>query len=280
MNATNATNTKNSRSDYNISKFSFFHSFISQRIAYHYAGKLFPCILTFSLILISFGTVQGFFLAPTDLQQGEGYRIIYVHVPAAFWSLAIYSFIFIQSVIYLVFRIKLADNLAASSASIGASFTFIALATGALWGKPMWGTWWVWDARLTSELILLFLYLGYLGLRSAIPDLRVRAKMASTLAIIGMVDVPIVHFSVQWWNTLHQGATLMQFAKPSISSEMLIPLLLMCAGFGFFFLAVLLLRLRTEIAQWKRESSFLNTEVLKPDLLNPVLFNKETSHVL
>lgn len=228
--------------------------FLSLKFCYEASNKLYIFALMVSLFLLCVGILQGFFLTPKDYLQGEGFRIIYVHVPSAFWSLAIYSFIFVNSVIYLVWRIKIADCLASSSAPIGASYTLIALITGALWGKPMWGTYWVWDARLTSELILLFLYMGYLALRSALPDLKVRAKIAAILAIVGMVDIPIVHFSVQWWNTLHQGATLARLAKPSMSNEMLFPLLVLIAGFGVFYVAVLMRMMRKEILEYSKET--------------------------
>lgn len=224
---------------------------------FHYlSGRL---LLPFSLLFaltFGFGLYGGLFVAPPDYQQGEAFRIIYVHVPAAFLSLSIYTIIFLCSVIFLVWRVKLADIIAQSSAALGASFTFLALFTGALWGKPMWGTFWVWDARLTSELILLFLYFGYMGLRSAIPNFETRAKTSSLFAIVGMIDVPIVHFSVYWWQTLHQGATISKLARPSIANEMLTPLLLMIIAFFIFYALIVCYRARTEIvrreqrAQW------------------------------
>jgi heme exporter protein C len=200
-----------------------------------------------------YGVIGGLFLAPPDYQQGDGFRIIYVHVPAAFLSLAIYSIIFFSSVIFLIWYVKLADIIAKTSVSLGATFTLIALLTGAIWGKPMWGTWWIWDARLTSELILLFLYLGLMGLRGAIRDPRRASYACAILSIIGMVDIPIVHFSVEWWATLHQGATLAKLAKPSIDNEMLFPLLAMIVAFGLFYGIILCLRVRMEILkrEWK-----------------------------
>jgi heme exporter protein C len=196
---------------------------------------------------MAYGLMGAFFLAPSDYQQGEAFRIMYVHVPSSFMSLLIYTIIGLQSLVFLIWRIKLSDMVAAASCSIGATFTLIALVTGALWGKPMWGTWWVWDARLTSELILLFLYMGYGGLREAIPNPQKAAKLSAILAVVGLVDIPIIHFSVEWFNTLHQGATLSKFAKPSIAPSMLYPLMVMCVGFFLFYLCVLLLRVRTLI---------------------------------
>jgi heme exporter protein C len=229
----------------------------SPRYFYRLSTRLFPYASMIAIILMLIGSVTGLWFAPPDYQQGEGFRIIYVHVPTAFLSLAIYTLIFINSVVFLVWRIKLADIIASACAPIGATYTFIALITGAIWGKPMWGTWWVWDARLTSELILLFLYFGYMGLRSAIRDHQIAAKACAILAIVGMVDIPVIHFSVEWWQTLHQGATLSKFAKPSMSFDMLYPLYLMMMGFGCGFAALLLIRARTELLSRERHTEWV-----------------------
>lgn len=230
---------------------------ISPQYFYYFARQWLPYIGGLSLFLMSLGLFLGLFVSPTDYQQGESFRIIYIHVPAAFLSLGIYSMIFICSVIYLIWRIKIADIIAFSSAGIGASFTLVALLTGSIWGKPMWGTWWVWDARLTSELILLFLYCGYLGLRSAIPDTPLSARAGGILAIVGMIDIPIVHFSVEWWQTLHQGATLTKFAKPSMDFSMLYPLYILIIAFALFYLTMLLLRSSTEILSRERDTDWV-----------------------
>ncbi|CAG19361.1 Putative heme exporter protein C [Photobacterium profundum SS9] len=185
--------------------------------------------------------------APTDYQQGDSFRIIYLHVPAAMLSMGAYLSMAIAAFIGLVWQVKMSDMAAAAMAPIGAVFTFIALLTGAIWGKPMWGAWWVWDARLTSELILLFLYLGVIALHSAFDDQKTAAKAAGILAIVGVINLPIIHYSVEWWNTLHQGATISKFEKPSMDSSMLWPLLINVIGFGCFFGAVTLVRLRNEI---------------------------------
>jgi heme exporter protein C len=222
------------------------------RSFYYLCEKLLPWCFIVSLITIGYGTIAGLWLAPTDYQQGDAYRIIYIHVPCAFLSLLIYMSIAFQSAIFLIWRIKVADIIAYCAAPLGAFFTLGALITGSLWGKPMWGTWWIWDARLTSELILLFLYLGYMGLYNAIPNPRSAAKMCAILAIIGAVDIPIIHYSVYWWNTLHQGATL-SLTRPSIATPMLIPLLSMIIGFSFYCLGILCIRIRTQII--KRENS-------------------------
>lgn len=239
-------------------------------------GLLLPKVFGASLIFLALGIYLGFFVAPKDFVQGEGYRIIYVHVPAAIGSLAIYSVMFISSVFYLVFRIKIFDILAKGSAPIGALFTLIALVTGSLWGKPMWGTWWIWDARLTSELLLLFLYLGYLGLREARVQERLKTKLAAVLAIIGMIDVPIVHFSVEWWQTLHQGATITRFAKPLMPIEMLLPLILMLIAFGLFYVTVLLIRVRTEILMRSYNDRWLHVELCQYLNTSKLFFNRKT----
>ncbi len=233
--------------------------FLSLKYTYYSLGKLIPILSVLCVLCMLYGVAGGLYLAPSDYQQGDAFRIIYLHVPAALWSLGIYSIIFVSSIVFLVWRIKLADLVAKSSASIGAIYTLLALLTGAIWGKPMWGTWWIWDARLTSELILLFLYFGYVGLRSAIPDPKRAAKAAALLAIVGMIDIPIIHFSVEWWTTLHQGPTLSRFARPAMVSQMLYPLLSMISAFFFFYATLLCIGIRTNIlrqewrTQWIRE---------------------------
>ncbi len=233
---------------------------LSPKYGFHMAGVLIPWFSVCCLGLLVYGFIGGLFLAPSDAVQGDAFRIIYVHVPAAFLSLSVYSIIFGCSLIFLIWRIKIFDMIAKCSASLGATFTVIALVTGALWGKPMWGTWWIWDARLTSELILLFLYVGYLGLRSAIPDPKRAANAAAILAIIGMVDIPIIHFSVEWWATLHQGATLVKLARPSMAAEMLYPLLAMLGAFVSFYAALLCLRLRLEMMKQANEAKWVRSE--------------------
>jgi heme exporter protein C len=212
----------------------------------------------FTLLVIS-GLYGGLYLAPADYQQGDSYRIIYIHVPAAWMSLFIYVVMAITGAIGLIWRIKLAEVVMISSASVGAGFTFIALVTGSLWGKPMWGTWWVWDARLTSELILLFLYLGVIGLYGAIDDKRSASRAVAILALVGVVNIPIIHYSVEWWSTLHQPATVTKFDKPSIHVSMLIPLLLMALAFKVYYLIAMILRARVEILQRERNSQWVKT---------------------
>lgn len=236
---------------------SFLISLLSLPKFYRISSRVIPYLGICSLLLIGFGLFAGLFLAPPDYQQGDGFRIIYVHVPSAVWSLGVYTFLFVCSVCFLIFRIKLFDILACASAPIGAVFTFIALFTGALWGKPMWGTWWVWDARLTSELLLLFLYLGYSGLRAALSNSDRASRASALLAIIGMVDVPLIHFSVQWWHTLHQGPTLSKFAKPMMAFEMLYPLYILIVGFGVLYITLLLIRSKTEILRREKSKEWI-----------------------
>jgi heme exporter protein C len=213
------------------------------------------------LITLLWGLYNGLFIAPPDYQQGESYRIMYIHVPAAWMSMFIYVVMAVSGLISLVWRIKMTEVIVISSASVGASFTFLALATGSLWGKPMWGTWWVWDARLTSELLLLFLYLGIIALHSAIEDKRVAARAVSILALVGVVNIPIIHYSVEWWNTLHQPASITKFGKPSMDMSMLIPLLIMAISFKLYYGAVVLMRARAEIVERERNSRWVQEMV-------------------
>ena len=239
----------------------WFHKLASPPHAYRIAARLAPWFGWPAFLLIAAGLYGGLVLAPADYQQGDAFRIVYVHAPSAWLSMFVYGTMAVAAAIGLIWRIKLAHAVAASSAPIGASFTFLALATGAIWGKPMWGTWWVWDARLTSELLLLFLYAGVMSLRASIDD-RDRADRASALlAIVGVVNLPIIHYSVYWWNTLHQPATLTKIGKPSMAGDMLWPLLTMLLGFTLYFGAVLLIRLRAEILRRERDASWLRAEI-------------------
>ncbi|MDX1655086.1 MAG: heme ABC transporter permease [Candidatus Competibacteraceae bacterium] len=241
----------------------WFHRLGSPQHFYNWSGRLTPWLMVASLLLMAAGAYGGLVLAPADYQQGDSFRIIYIHVPAAWMSLFVYVVMASYAAISLVWRIKVAECLAAASAPLGASFTFLALATGSLWGKPMWGTWWVWDARLTSELILLFLYLGYMALQAAIPDPRQAARASGLLALVGLVNIPIIHYSVEWWNTLHQGPTVTKFDAPSIATSMLIPLLIMAAGFMCFYAAVVLMRARVEVLDRERNSHWVQVLIEK-----------------
>ena len=211
------------------------------------ADAILPWSLLATLGLLGAGLYLGLFASPADYQQGETVRIMYVHVPAAWMALFIYTMIAGASATALIWRHPLAHIAARSAAPLGAWFTFLALATGSLWGKPMWGTWWVWDARLTSVLILFFLYLGYMALYNAFEDAARGQRAAAILALVGFVNVPIIKFSVDWWNTLHQPASLTRLDAPAIDPAMLWPLLAMGVGYMTFFLTLLLLRMKSEL---------------------------------
>jgi heme exporter protein C len=233
------------------------HRLASPPHFYRVAGRLAPWLLWPALLLMLTATYGGLVLAPADYQQGDGFRIIYVHVPSAYLSMLIYTVMATASAIGLIWRIKLAHAVAAAAAPVGASFTLGALVTGALWGEPMWGTWWVWDARLTSELILFFLYAGYMVLRGSFDELSKADRASAVLAIVGVINVPIIHFSVDWWNTLHQPASLSKLARPDIPSNMLWPLLTMILAFTLFFLAMLTLRVRAEVLDRERHARWV-----------------------
>ncbi len=227
------------------------------RSFYLVVQRLQPWFLAVSILFFLFALYTGLWTAPADYQQGEAYRILFIHVPAAVLSLSIYVLMTFSVVIYFVWKIKLADMLAKISAQLGAIFTTITLVTGAIWGKPMWGTYWIWDARLTSELLLLFIYLSIISLRSAIPDNRLASKACGLLTLVGVINIPVVHFSVLWWNTLHQGATLLKWSKPNMPSSMLLPLVLMLVAYTLFFCYLLILRLRSEILTRERRSRWV-----------------------
>ena len=200
---------------------------------------------------------MGLLLAPTDAQQGDAYRIIFVHVPAAWMSMFIYLLVAFWAAIGLIFNARLASMLALSLAPTGALMTFIALFTGALWGKPTWGAWWVWDARLTSELILLFLYFGFLSLHASIDDPRRADRSAAVLALVGVINVPIIYFSVKWWNTLHQGATISMTKAPAMASQMLLGMLLMVGSFWLYSIATSLYRCRTLVLEREEHAAWV-----------------------
>jgi heme exporter protein C len=233
--------------------------------------RILPCMLLLSACLFAMGLYQAWYVAPMDFQQGDAYRIMFVHVPCALLSLMAYLIMALASMVFWIWRIQVADLLAFASARVGIAFTFLALLTGSLWGKPMWGTWWVWDARLTSELLLLFLYGGYLGLRG----LRGKnaAIYASIVAMIGAIDLPIIHFSVTWWHTLHQPASVLRFGRPSMAAEMLRPLLWMLAAFVMIFFSMLAAELRILIMQSKLDHAWLKRFFRsKAALLNADMF--------
>ena len=216
---------------------------------YALAGRALPWFAVSAVLLTLAGLVIGLVVAPTDAQQGEAYRIIFVHVPAAWMSMVIYVAMAFWAGVGLVFNARSAAMLALALAPTGALMTFIALWTGALWGKPTWGAWWVWDARLTSELILLFLYIGFMSLHAAIDDARRADRAAALLGLVGVVNVPIIYFSVKWWNTLHQGASVSLLSAPSMAATMLAGMLVMALAFWMYSLAAAALRLRVILVE-------------------------------
>ena len=234
--------------------------FASPQAFFPVAGKLIPWFSILAALLALAGLYVAFFVAPTDATQGESYRIIFIHVPAAWMSMFIYLVMAGWAGFGLVMNTRLSGMMASALAPTGAMFTFLALWTGALWGKPTWGTYWVWDARLTSELVLLFLYLGFISLKEAIPD-PVRADRAGAiLALVGVVNIPIIYFSVQWWNTLHQGASVSLTRAPSMAATMLLGMLLMAFAAWMYSIAVSLARLRRIILERERDAEWVRMQ--------------------
>jgi len=227
----------------------WFHKFGSPPTFHRVTGLLIPWLFAAAVLIGLIGLYGGLVLAPADYQQSDAYRIIFIHVPCAWMGLFAYIFMAVNAFIALVWRIKISEILAMASAPVGAWFTAITLATGAIWGKPMWGTWWTWDARLTSELVLLFLFLGVIGLYHAIEERRQAARAAAFLGLVGIVNVPIVHFSVSWWNTLHQGTTVRLLGPSRIDSSMLWPLLLLALATHIWFFASVFARARVSLLE-------------------------------
>ena len=239
----------------------FLHPYAKPETQYRLLGKIQPAIGYLSLILLAIAFVLGLAFAPKDYQQGDSYRIIFIHVPAAIWSMGVYGSMALAGLIALVWQIRQANLAMVSMAPIGLVFAFISLVTGAIWGKPMWGTWWVWDARLTSALVLFFLYIGVMALYSAFQDKQTGAKAAGALAVVGVINLPIIHFSVEWWNTLHQGATITKLDKPSMATEMLIPLLLAIFGSLLFTAWFSIWRYRIALLQDERKRPWVKALV-------------------
>jgi len=219
-------------------------TFSSPATFYPLAGKCIPWLWAITSVFGLSGLFIGFFIAPPDAVQGEGYRIIFVHVPASWMSMLIYVVMAGWAGAGLMFNTRLSYVMAQALAPTGALMAVLSLVTGSLWGKPMWGTWWIWDARLTSELILLFLYLGFMGLHASIDDTRRADKASAVLALVGVVNVPIIYFSVKWWNTLHQGASITFTKAPSMATPMLLAMLVMALAFWMYCIAVTLVRVR------------------------------------
>ncbi|OUR76869.1 heme transporter HemC [Alphaproteobacteria bacterium 46_93_T64] len=211
------------------------------------ANAIFPWSIVTTVVLLATGLYLGLFVSPADYQQGETVRIMFVHVPAAWMAMSVYSMMAVSSAAGLIWKHPVADLSAKAAAPIGACFTFLALVTGSLWGQPMWGAYWVWDARLTSMLILLFLYLGYMAVWGSFEDQSKAAKAAAILVLIGAINIPIIKFSVDWWNTLHQPASVATMDGPKIHSSILTPLLIMGLGYTSLFVTIFIIRVRTEI---------------------------------
>lgn len=235
--------------------------YASPQTFYPLAGKLVPWFALPAVVLALIGLYIAFFLAPTDATQGDSYRVIFIHVPAAWMSMIIYLAMAFWCAVGMVFNTRVSYMMASALAPTGAMWTFVALWTGALWGKPTWGAWWVWDARLTSELILFFLYLGFMALQAAIDDPRRADKAGAILALVGVVNIPIIYFSVKWWNTLHQGSTINLTKAPSMAQTMLWGMLLMALAFWMYSIALALMRVRAIILERERHTEWVKHAV-------------------
>jgi len=225
----------------------WFHQLGAPRSFYDISGRLLPWFWTFAALLLTMGVVWALAFVPEDYQQGDSVRIMYIHVPAAILSQSAYAMMAFAGGVFLIWRIKLADVALQCAAPVGASITFLALVTGSIWGKPTWGTWWVWDARLTSTLVLLFLYIGIMALRAAMENRESAGRATALLALVGIVNLPIIKYSVDWWFTLHQASSFSLTEKPAMPPEMWMPLLVMVLGFYFFFFSLWMMRIRVEI---------------------------------
>ncbi|MBZ0106457.1 MAG: heme ABC transporter permease CcmC [Sulfuricella denitrificans] len=233
------------------------YKYASPATFYDLAGRMIPWFYAAAALLCAAGLYIGFFLAPTDFQQSEAYRIIFIHVPASWMSMFIYVVMAVWAAIGLAFNTRLSFMMASALAPTGAMLTFVALWTGALWGRPTWGAWWVWDARLTSELILFFLYIGFMALQAAIDDPRRADRAGALIALVGVVNVPIIYFSVRWWNTLHQGASVSVTKAPSMASIMLLGMLVMAFAVWMYAIAAALSRARSIILERERNSQWV-----------------------
>jgi heme exporter protein C len=258
---TNASDTARSSADAPARRpgraSSWLFHFAAPQTFYPLAGRMAPWFFALAAVLAIAGLYIGFFVAPTDAQQGEAYRVIFVHVPTAWMSMLLYLAMAFWAGIGLVFNTRLSSMMAHAIAPTGAIMTFLALWTGAFWGRPTWGTWWVWDARLTSELLLLFLYFGYMALRAAIDDPRRGDRASAILALVGVVNIPIIYFSVQWWNTLHQGASVSLKAAPTMATTMLTGMLVMALAYWMYSIGAVLVRVRSIILERERRAQWV-----------------------
>jgi len=234
-----------------------YHRMGSPKWFYEISARWLPWFAIPAALFMIVGTVWGLAFAPADYQQGNSFRIIYIYVPAAILAQSAYAMMAIAGAIYLIWRMKMAAWVAAAIAPIGASFCFIALITGAIWGKPTWGTWWVWDARLTSMLLLLFLYFGVMALQKAMDTEDTSAKAGAILSLVGLVNIPIIKYSVEWWNTLHQPATLKLTEESTMAMDMLIPLLIMIVGFYLLFATLIFMRTRNSVLWHERKKNWV-----------------------
>lgn len=241
----------------------WFHRFGSPPYFYGFARRWAPWFLGAAVLLLLVGLYGGLVVAPADNYQSDAFRIIYVHVPSAYLMQLTYGWMALSAAIGLIWRIKIAHAVAAACAPAGAAFSAVALATGMIWGQPTWGTYWAWDPRIVSCLFTLFFFLGYIALRGAIEDRDRADRSSAVLAIVGFVNVPIVHYSVVWWNSLHQGPTLMRSGGPAIPMSMAWPLLVMLAAYTFYFLAIMLMRARAEVLRRERGGAWLREELAR-----------------
>ncbi len=247
------------------------HPYAKPETVYHLLGRWLPWVAGTATLMLAAGMVWGLAFAPADYQQGDSYRIIFVHVPTAMLSMSLYVGLALSALIGRVWQLKMADWALSAIAPVGLTFTFISLITGAIWGKPMWGTWWEWDARLTSQLILLFLYIGVLALYHAFSDNRSGAKAAGILAMVGVINIPIIRYSVEWWNTLHQGSTLTVFERPPMANSMLVPLLVSILGFALLAASLIFQRMRNEILRQELRRPWVKQELAEVATQQPAM---------
>jgi heme exporter protein C len=233
------------------------------------SGAVLPLLGTATVLVLAIGLYLALFVAPPDYQQGESVKIMFVHVPAAWLALLVYLIVAVASAVALVWRHPLAEIAAQAAAPLGAAFTLVCLVTGSLWGRPMWGTWWAWDARMTSVLVLFFLYLGYIALVNAFDDMGRGARAGSVLALVGIVNLPIIKFSVDWWNTLHQSESVLRMGGPTIDASLLWPLLVMALGYLLLFKTLLLIRMRTALNERKARALRLAAPSRRADAAFP-----------
>lgn len=238
------------------------HKLGSPKIFFGMSERWLPWLIGLTLLVLVPGTLWALLFVPPDYQQGDTVRIMYMHVPASIMSQSTYMIMASASAVFLIWRIKMADIAAQCIAPIGASFTFLALVTGAIWGKPMWGTWWVWDARLTSTLVQFFLFVGVIALRSSMENRDTAGRAVGILAVVGLINIPIIKWSVNWWNTLHQPASFSLTEKPAMPIEMWLPLLVSVIGFYLFFVTVLMIRMQGEILQRESRADWVRKRII------------------